>query len=99
MGILPKRGLNDLYGVEVAVLPKKQATHHGQEPVGGSSAIEVVSDYLPRLVHPLPVDIPPEILLGQANVGYALALEMIVVVTVVMVGYSLLLRRTSRWMR
>jgi len=32
-------------------------------------------------------------------VGYALAFEMIVVVTVVMVGYSLLLRRAARWMR
>ena len=43
--------------------------------------------------------ITSEVLLGQANVGFALALEMIVVVTVVMVGYNLLLRRTSRWMR
>jgi len=43
--------------------------------------------------------ITSEVILGQANVGFALALEMIVVVTVVMVAYSLLLRRTSRWMR
>ena len=43
--------------------------------------------------------ITSEVLLGQANVGFALALEMIVVVTIVMVAYSLLLRRTSRWMR
>lgn len=43
--------------------------------------------------------ITSEVLLGQANVGYALALEMIVVVTIVMVGYSLLLRRAARWMR
>jgi putative spermidine/putrescine transport system permease protein len=43
--------------------------------------------------------ITSEVLLGQANVGFALALEMIVVVTLVMVAYSLLLRRTSRWMR
>ncbi|WP_242532497.1 ABC transporter permease subunit [Nocardioides sp. S5] len=43
--------------------------------------------------------ITSEVLLGQANVGYALALEMIVVVTMVMVAYNLLLRRTSRWMR
>jgi putative spermidine/putrescine transport system permease protein len=39
-----------------------------------------------------------EILLGQANLGFALALEMIVVVAVVMGLYALLLRRTSRWM-
>jgi putative spermidine/putrescine transport system permease protein len=43
--------------------------------------------------------ITSEVLLGQANVGFALALEMIVVVTIVMVAYSLLLKRTSRWMR
>ena len=40
-----------------------------------------------------------EILLGQENLGYALALEMIVVVAVVMTAYALLLRRTSRWLR
>jgi putative spermidine/putrescine transport system permease protein len=43
--------------------------------------------------------ITSEVLLGQANVGFALALEMIVVVTLVMVGYNVLLKRTSRWMR
>jgi putative spermidine/putrescine transport system permease protein len=40
-----------------------------------------------------------EILLGRANLGYALALEMIVVVAIVMTGYALLVRRTSRWLR
>lgn len=40
-----------------------------------------------------------EVLLGQANLGFALALEMIVVVALVMGGYSLLLRRTARWMQ
>ena len=40
-----------------------------------------------------------EVLLGQANLGFALALEMIVVVAVVMGLYALLLRRTSRWLR
>lgn len=39
-----------------------------------------------------------EVLLGQANLGYALALQMIVVVALVMFGYNLLLKRTSRWM-
>ena len=43
--------------------------------------------------------ITSEVLLGQANVGFALALQMIVVVTIVMVGYNLLLRRAARWMR
>ena len=40
-----------------------------------------------------------EVVLGQAGFAYALALEMIVVVTVVMVAYTLLVRRTSRWLR
>ena len=40
-----------------------------------------------------------EVLLGQENLGFALALEMIVVVAVVMGVYALLLRRTSRWLR
>lgn len=40
-----------------------------------------------------------EVVLGQANFAFALALQMIVVVVVVMVGYALLLRRTSRWLQ
>jgi putative spermidine/putrescine transport system permease protein len=40
-----------------------------------------------------------EILLGQQNLAFALAAEMIVVVTVVMALYALLLRRTSRWLQ
>ncbi|WP_110182045.1 ABC transporter permease [Nocardioides solisilvae] len=40
-----------------------------------------------------------EVVLGQANFAFALALQMILVVVVVMVGYALLLRRTSRWLR
>ncbi len=39
-----------------------------------------------------------EIVLGHANFAYALALEMIVVVALVMTGYSLLVRRTARWL-
>jgi putative spermidine/putrescine transport system permease protein len=40
-----------------------------------------------------------EVVLGQAGFAYALALEMVVVVAVVMTLYTLLLRRTSRWLR
>ena len=40
-----------------------------------------------------------EVVLGQKGFAYALALEMIVVVTIVMTLYTLLLRRTSRWLR
>ncbi|MBC7595267.1 MAG: ABC transporter permease subunit [Kineosporiaceae bacterium] len=40
-----------------------------------------------------------EILLGRENLAYALALDMIVVVAVVMTAYALLLRRTARWLQ
>lgn len=40
-----------------------------------------------------------EILLGRENLAYALALDMIVVVAVVMGAYALLLRRTARWLQ
>ncbi|HYP46758.1 MAG TPA: ABC transporter permease subunit [Propionibacteriaceae bacterium] len=40
-----------------------------------------------------------EVVLGHQNFAYALALEMIVIVALVMTGYSLLLSRTSRWIR
>lgn len=40
-----------------------------------------------------------EVVLGQSGFAYALALEMIVVVAVVMVAYNRLVRRTSRWLQ
>ena len=40
-----------------------------------------------------------EVVLGQANVGKALALGMIVVVAVVMILYALVQRRASRWVK
>jgi putative spermidine/putrescine transport system permease protein len=40
-----------------------------------------------------------EVVLGQENVGKALALGMVIVVTVVMTLYAALQRRTSRWLR
>lgn len=40
-----------------------------------------------------------EVVLGQQGVAYALALEMVVVVAVVMALYSWLLRRSTRWLR
>ena len=40
-----------------------------------------------------------EVLLGQANIGKALGLGMIVVIAVVMTLYALLQRRTSRWLQ
>ena len=40
-----------------------------------------------------------EVVLGQSGFAYALAVEMIVVVALVMVAYSVLVRRTARWLR
>jgi putative spermidine/putrescine transport system permease protein len=40
-----------------------------------------------------------EVVLGQSGFAYALALEMVVVVAVVMVAYNALVRRTARWLR
>lgn len=39
-----------------------------------------------------------EVVLGQSGFAYALALEMIVVVALVMVAYNALVRRTARWL-
>jgi putative spermidine/putrescine transport system permease protein len=39
-----------------------------------------------------------EVVLGQQNFGFALALQMIVVVAIVMSLYAWLLKRTSRWL-
>lgn len=39
------------------------------------------------------------VLSGQENVGKALGLGMVVIIVVVMVGYALLQRRASRWLR
>jgi putative spermidine/putrescine transport system permease protein len=40
-----------------------------------------------------------EIVLGQANLGKALAFGMIVVVAATMIAYAILQRRTARWLR
>ena len=40
-----------------------------------------------------------EVVLGQANLGKALAFGMILVVAATMTVYALLQRRTSRWLR
>jgi len=40
-----------------------------------------------------------EVVLGQQHLAYAIALEMIVVVAIIMTGYALVVRRSSRWMR
>jgi putative spermidine/putrescine transport system permease protein len=43
--------------------------------------------------------ITSETVLGHQNSAFGLALEMVVIVAVTMVGYALLQRRASRWLR
>ena len=39
------------------------------------------------------------VLAGQENLGYALGLIMVVIIAIVMVGYTILQRRAARWLR
>ena len=54
-----------------------------------------------RIILPLMIraGLTSEVLLGRQHLAYAIALEMIVVVAIVMTAYALLLRRTARWLR
>lgn len=40
-----------------------------------------------------------EVMLGRQNLAFALAFEMVIVVAILMTLYSLLVRRTARWLR
>jgi putative spermidine/putrescine transport system permease protein len=64
-----------------------------------ATAAALVSQGNPILPLLIRAGLTSEILLGRENLAFALALEMIVVVAVVMALYALLLRRTSRWLR
>ena len=54
------------------------------------------SPILPLLIR---TALTSEVVLGQSGFAYALALEMVVVVALVMLAYNLLVRRTSRWLQ
>ena len=54
------------------------------------------SPILPLLIR---AALTSEVVLGQAGFAFALALEMVAVVAVVMVAYSMLVRRTARWLQ
>lgn len=64
-----------------------------------ATAAALVSQGSPIVPLQIRTALTSEVLIGQANVGKALALGMIVVVVVVMSLYALLQRRTSRWLR
>jgi putative spermidine/putrescine transport system permease protein len=64
-----------------------------------ATAAALVSQGSPILPLLIRAALTSEVVLGQAGFAYALALEMIVVVAVVMVAYTALVRRTSRWLQ
>nr|WP_163720766.1 ABC transporter permease subunit [Mycolicibacterium psychrotolerans] len=63
-----------------------------------ATAAALVSQGSPILPLLIRASLVSEVVLGQAGFAYALALEMIVVVAVVMAAYNLLVRRSSRWL-
>ncbi|CAN5174299.1 ABC transporter permease subunit [soil metagenome] len=64
-----------------------------------ATAAALVSQGSPILPLLIRSALTSEVVLGQAGFAYALALEMIVVVAIVMVSYNILVRRTSQWLR
>ncbi len=64
-----------------------------------ATAAALVSQGSPILPLLIRAALTSEVVLGQAGFAYALALEMVLVVTVVMVAYSVMVRRTSRWLQ
>jgi putative spermidine/putrescine transport system permease protein len=64
-----------------------------------ATAAALVSQGSPILPLLIRASLTSEVVLGQAGFAYALALEMIVVVAVVMTAYNALVRRTSRWLQ
>ena len=64
-----------------------------------ATAAALVSQGAPILPLLIRAALTSEVVLGQAGFAYALALEMVVVVGLVMLAYRALVRRTSRWLR
>ena len=64
-----------------------------------ATAAALVSQGSPVLPLLIRAALTSEVVLGQAGFAYALALEMIVVVAIVMGSYALLVRRTTRWLQ
>ena len=64
-----------------------------------ATAVIIVSQGNPIVPLLIRSALTSEVLLGQKNLGFALATEMIVVVAIVMGLYAVLVRRTSRWLQ
>jgi putative spermidine/putrescine transport system permease protein len=64
-----------------------------------ATAAALVSQGSPIITLQIATQMKSEVVLGQENVGKALALGMIVIVSLVMALYALIQRRASRWVR
>jgi putative spermidine/putrescine transport system permease protein len=64
-----------------------------------ATAAALISQGSPIITLQVANQMRSEVVLGQENVGKALALGMIVVVSIVMALYALIQRRASRWVR
>ena len=64
-----------------------------------ATAAALISQGSPLVTLQIRRALTSEVILGQENVGKVLALGMVVIVALVMVAYSLLQRRTSKWLR
>jgi putative spermidine/putrescine transport system permease protein len=64
-----------------------------------ATAAALISQGSPIVPLQISTAMTSEVVLGQANVGKALALGMIIVVAVVMTLYALVQRRASRWVK
>ncbi len=64
-----------------------------------ATAAVLVSQGSPILPLFIRAALTSEVMLGRQNLAFALAFEMVIVVAVVMTAYSLLVRRTSRWLQ
>ena len=62
-----------------------------------ATAAALISQGSPLITLQIAGALTSEVVLGQENVGKALALGMIVVISVVMALYALVQRRASRW--
>jgi putative spermidine/putrescine transport system permease protein len=64
-----------------------------------ATAAALISQGSPIITLQIAANMQSELVLGQENVGKALALGMIVLVSVVMLLYAFIQRRASRWVR
>jgi len=64
-----------------------------------ATAASLVSQGAPIIPLQIRTAMSSEVILGQANVGKALALGMVVIVSIVMAIYAVIQRRTSKWLR